>query len=232
MKHCDAEHMINIIVHHKNQMMKTIRTLKHNIKTAKAIQGNLAKTLTQTPHFLNYAVSAKILDTEDVFNTKANNGVVALEEEINQSIATLKKIPDNIPKGFNFGNIIKEPLEGSGKSKEIIKDCQGFVLRGYRSHCFIFLIFHRDQRFLSLSFSRVREYSVFPSSSLRSRFFVSLVTTGFIMLLGCTLMNCSCMTSGCDVILFHCHQSRQTEYISSLLISREVTTIALFVHQN
>lgn len=78
-------------------MMKTIRTLKRNIKTTKAIQGNLAKTLTETPHFLNYAVSAQILDNEDVFNTKANTVVVALEEEINEGIATLNKFLDNLP---------------------------------------------------------------------------------------------------------------------------------------
>lgn len=97
MKHCEVEHMINTILHQKKQMTKSIRTLKRNIRSAKAIQENLATTLTEAPHFLNYAISAQILDTGDAFNTKANNIVVTLEEEINETITTLKKVLDNLP---------------------------------------------------------------------------------------------------------------------------------------
>ncbi|CAH1420082.1 unnamed protein product [Lactuca virosa] len=89
--------MINTILHQKKQMTKTICTLKRNIRAAKAIQETLAKTLTETPNFLNYAISAQILDTEDAFNTKASNILVTLEEEIKDTITTLKKVPDNLP---------------------------------------------------------------------------------------------------------------------------------------
>lgn len=96
MKHSKVEHTINTILHQKKQMTKSIRILKRNIRSAKAIQENLAKTFTEAPHFLNYAISAQISDTEDAFNTKANNIVITLEEEINETITTQKKVLDNL----------------------------------------------------------------------------------------------------------------------------------------
>lgn len=61
------------------------------------MQQNLARTLTQQPHFLNYAISAQILQTEDTFNTKVTNMITTLEEEMAESITTLNKVPGSIP---------------------------------------------------------------------------------------------------------------------------------------
>lgn len=97
MKACDVEHMINVIVRQKIQTTNTIRTLKCKLRSAKAMQQNLARTLTQQPHFLNYAISAQILQTEDTFNTKVTNMITTLEEEMAESITTLNKVPGSIP---------------------------------------------------------------------------------------------------------------------------------------
>ncbi|CAI9259840.1 unnamed protein product [Lactuca saligna] len=97
MKACEVQHMIDTIIRQKIQTTKTIRTLKRNIRAAKAMQETLAKTLTERPHFLNYAISTQILDTKDAFNTKASSIVATLEEEINEIITMLNKVPDNLP---------------------------------------------------------------------------------------------------------------------------------------
>nr|KAJ0208288.1 hypothetical protein LSAT_V11C500296080 [Lactuca sativa] len=53
--------------------------------------------------------------------------------------------------------------------------------------------------------------------STRPRFFRSVFITGFIGILGCTFMLCSCMTYGCDVSLVHRHHRSRKRHASSLL---------------
>ncbi|CAH1430049.1 unnamed protein product [Lactuca virosa] len=97
MKACDVHRMIETIRRHKIQTTKTIRTLKHKLQAGRVIKQNLAITLTEKPHFLNYAISAELLNNEDEFDNKGINIIATLEEEINESIAKLNKVASNLP---------------------------------------------------------------------------------------------------------------------------------------